>query len=250
MEIYKITNKINNKVYIGQTNISLKKRLIGHIKDNRRKNNYFHNAIKKYGQNNFIIEHIEYCQNQQELNEREKYWIKYYKSNNKNFGYNSTDGGQWGAVNGEIISESLLNSEKYKKSLKSKERSEKIRNALKGVTLKQRFGKEKADEINAKKRKKMEGRKLTDDHKDKIRIAKKASITEKDIEFMKRVGKSNKGKQSSFYGKKHSKETLQKISKNRKGKLIGNNNPATRKEVKLKISNSLKLYNERRKKKT
>lgn len=61
--IYKATNKINNKCYIGQTTTPLKVRITKHISNALRdnKNNYFHNAIKKYGKNNFIWEII--CEN-------------------------------------------------------------------------------------------------------------------------------------------------------------------------------------------
>ena len=94
--IYKFTNLINNKVYIGQTTQSVRTRVIQHIADsksNRKSKTYFHNALSKYGFDNFTFEIIEYCQDKQQLNEKEIYWIGYYKSNIKQFGYNLTPGG-------------------------------------------------------------------------------------------------------------------------------------------------------------
>lgn len=92
--IYKITNKVNGKVYIGQT-IYPKDRFNQHISDSYKKerdsyNSHFHQAIRKYGPENFIYEIIENV-NDSELNERETYWIEYYDSFNN--GYNSTLGG-------------------------------------------------------------------------------------------------------------------------------------------------------------
>ena len=91
--IYKITNDVNNKIYIGQTINSLKHRFKEHLNDNRQDNNKFHNAIKKYGKEHFQIELIEECPNEQ-LNNREQYWIQYYDSVNN--GYNTTWGGSCG----------------------------------------------------------------------------------------------------------------------------------------------------------
>ena len=55
MVIYKATNNISNKVYIGQTQLSLEKRKARHAWDAKNKNNkfYFYNAINKYGEENF-----------------------------------------------------------------------------------------------------------------------------------------------------------------------------------------------------
>ena len=91
--IYKITNLINNKVYIGQTIQSLKLRWQEHCQ-NINNGNYqmvIKRAIHKYGKENFTIEEIEICDSSI-LNEREKYWIDYYNSFKE--GYNSTLGGQ------------------------------------------------------------------------------------------------------------------------------------------------------------
>lgn len=98
--IYKYTNLINNKVYIGQTDRPAQRKA-EHIysSKNRYKNSAFHSAIKKYGIENFsyeVIENIvsdsnEYLINK--LNEREKFWIKEYKSQDREFGYNITEGG-------------------------------------------------------------------------------------------------------------------------------------------------------------
>lgn len=90
--IYKITNTLNNKVYIGQTSFSVEKRWQEHIKDSKRenlKNRPLYAAFHKYGIENFIIEKIEETDNP---NEREQYWIKQY--NSYSCGYNATTGGE------------------------------------------------------------------------------------------------------------------------------------------------------------
>lgn len=91
--IYKITNLINNKIYIGQTICSLKRRWNKHIHDGGCV--YLHSAILKYGKENFKMEEIEYVLKEQ-LDEREIYWIKYYNSTNKEVGYNLLPGGKLG----------------------------------------------------------------------------------------------------------------------------------------------------------
>lgn len=94
--IYKITNTINGKSYIGQTIQNVKERFYQHCATKCSKavsNMAIHRAIKKYGKSNFTVEVIEEI-NSANLNDRERYWIKYYNSYNN--GYNSTKGGQDG----------------------------------------------------------------------------------------------------------------------------------------------------------
>ena len=86
--IYKITNKINNKIYIGQSNNPIR-RFSEHKYNNS--NSVIHRAINKYGVNNFTFEIIE--EDIPNYNEREKYWIKFYDCKCPN-GYNETDGGE------------------------------------------------------------------------------------------------------------------------------------------------------------
>lgn len=103
MIIYKATNLINNKIYIGQTKYSADYRLNKHLSEanyekthNNRAITYFHNAILKYGINNFKIEVIDTANTLEELNKKEIYWIKYYNSTDKDIGYNLMDGGKSG----------------------------------------------------------------------------------------------------------------------------------------------------------
>lgn len=87
--VYKIENKINKKIYVGQTN-NLDRRMQEH-KHDERNNHPIHNAIKKYGWENFEVSVLYYGVN---YNEKEKEYIKLYKSNRKEYGYNITAGGQ------------------------------------------------------------------------------------------------------------------------------------------------------------
>lgn len=85
--IYKITNKINGKAYIGQSKHT-KRRWREHV--NGLENSTISNAIKKYGEENFIFEMLEVC-SIEDLNSREIYYIDKFKTFGE--GYNMTIGG-------------------------------------------------------------------------------------------------------------------------------------------------------------
>lgn len=86
--IYKITNKVNGKSYIGQTRYTLEFRWKQHI--HKKDNTYFHNAIHKYGKDNFSLEILEECEHK-DLDSREIFYIA--KFNTFSEGYNLTLGG-------------------------------------------------------------------------------------------------------------------------------------------------------------
>lgn len=98
--IYKITNQVNKRIYVGQTKLTIQRRFREHkqsAKDNKKKGYKLYNAMNKYGADKFSIEVIETIQAstiselKSLLNEREMYWIKQYNSYNS--GYNSNLGG-------------------------------------------------------------------------------------------------------------------------------------------------------------
>ena len=84
--IYKATNKINDKVYIGQTRCNLKKRMYEHHQDakhHRDKCWRFCHAIRKYGFDNFRWEIIYESNNKDDINEKEEFYINQYDSKNR-----------------------------------------------------------------------------------------------------------------------------------------------------------------------
>lgn len=91
MIVYKITNQINGKVYIGQTTRTLKQRFERHKQDalSNRLNTHFARAIRKYGPENFTAEIIDTAETQEELTQKEYYWIGYYHACEN--GYNETN---------------------------------------------------------------------------------------------------------------------------------------------------------------
>lgn len=91
-KIYIYINKINNKIYIGQTKRTLSERA-GHNGEGYKGCKRFYRAIQKYGWINFIGEILEDNLTQEQANIREKYWIKFFNATDKNKGYNLTQGG-------------------------------------------------------------------------------------------------------------------------------------------------------------
>jgi group I intron endonuclease len=74
MVIYLVTNKLNGKQYVGQTIRPLSERWRDHCRLD--KNNYFHRAIQKYGAENFDIQVIDSAESENELDEKEIFWIQ------------------------------------------------------------------------------------------------------------------------------------------------------------------------------
>lgn len=92
--IYKITNNINNKIYIGQTFTSIKERIRKHISDSLYNPRcLIDRSILKYGWENFKYEIIDYTNSLDELNDKEIYWINFYDSLIP-IGYNVSGGGR------------------------------------------------------------------------------------------------------------------------------------------------------------
>src|SRR5574343_145795 len=92
MGIYKITNTINNKCYIGKSMRVFKRwyEHKAHLRKNKHINIYLQNAWNKYGENVFDFKVIEICE-EKDLKEREIYWMGYYNSLYKEWGYNLSD---------------------------------------------------------------------------------------------------------------------------------------------------------------
>ena len=104
--IYKITNLINGHSYVGQSR-QIQKRWENHIIASGNVNDSGYNyplyrAFRKYGISNFSFEIIEEC-SVDELNEKEKYWIKFYKCE-----YNQTVGGDAQVTHSKLTLKQVL----------------------------------------------------------------------------------------------------------------------------------------------
>jgi group I intron endonuclease len=88
MYIYKITNTINNRWYIGKTN--------GRDYNYMGSGKILRQAYAKYGQENFIKEVLETCSTEEELNLREQHWISTTNATSDPMSYNLADGGSGG----------------------------------------------------------------------------------------------------------------------------------------------------------
>lgn len=179
MQIYKITNLINGKIYIG--------------KDTTNNKNYYgsglliQRSIEKFGRQNFIKEIIEECDTNEQLCKKEKYWIDYYKSTNLSIGYNISNGGDGGDVisnhpnKDEIIkkvSKKLKNrvfSESHKNNLSKNHFSSKFRKGKSYVDI---YGEEKTKKYkeklkNARKKYKNQKERLGDNYENYVINLKK-----------------------------------------------------------------------------
>ena len=115
MIIYKATNLINNKIYIGQTvQHPPIKRWVDHYKEAYTNKNdlYLYRAIRQWGITNFTFQILEEDIALEDLNSKEIEWIKKFNSNNPEYGYNLTGGGVF-------TSKSQLDEEKVKEIIKA-----------------------------------------------------------------------------------------------------------------------------------
>lgn len=110
--IYKITNLINQKIYIGQTTKSVRERFKKHCGEGQIM--YICSAIKKYGKDNFSIEVLAICSNETLLNKYEQICINRYKSQDHKIGYNITSGGDhWTFTEESKLKMKITNTKKY-----------------------------------------------------------------------------------------------------------------------------------------
>lgn len=93
-QIYLAINQINEKLYVGFTGTTLKERFYFHNWDAKHgSKQYFHNAIRKYGINLFSVSVLATSETLEEAEQKEIFWIKYFRSNDRKIGYNMTSGG-------------------------------------------------------------------------------------------------------------------------------------------------------------
>lgn len=204
--IYKVTNMVNNKIYIGKTIYTLNKRKSEHIITTKSKcgNMVFHKAIRKYGEENFKWETIYECDDELILNIMETMKIIVNHSHMSEGGYNLT----WG---GEGISGYKFTDEQKKKLSESHKG---ITSNRKGVKL-------------SKETKK----KLSESHKGQVAWNKgKTGCFSRSIETKRKMSESHKGK-------KHTDKARQNMCKAQKGRIVSY-------ETKLKIGNTLRKYND------
>jgi group I intron endonuclease len=195
MIIYKITNILNGKIYIGYTTLSILIRFKTHVNKSKSGSDFLlHKAIRKYGVENFTIEQICECKNFKGLKRMEIFFIKKFNSFYKyNKGYNMTKGGDGNDMNDEI-----------KKKI--------------GMSNKISWNKKVED-----------GYLMPKEQREKISL--NHARTKLSIEHKIKLSKSNKDRiwtkesilklKHSQTGKRHSEETKNKMRLSQKGKHIG-----------------------------
>ena len=124
MYIYKITNTVTNKIYIGKTSKTVEERFKGHLYAMSRykdgldtTSSRLYASMCKYGPEKFVVSEVEFVNTLSQLNEREMYWITKLNTTNPDIGYNISSGGNGGALfKGHIHSEKtkLLMSKRHR----------------------------------------------------------------------------------------------------------------------------------------
>lgn len=279
--IYKTVNLISNRFYIGS-------HCTNNLNDNYLGSGVaLNDSIKKYGSQNFKREILEFC-NLPNLHKREEYWIKKLDAVEK--GYNLTENAGGGFISKEVY-ESF--SKEYKGRKVSEESKAKLRDSLSkvkkltcphcnrkmnpGNAKKYHFGhcllnpnidteKEKLRRSNFLSKKAREnisnfhkgnnynkGRKHTDEEKEKISLSHKNRWVNLSEVERERVSKNMSGENNPMFGKTHTEEARNKISKSKIGSSVSDENkkklskrmkgvPKSENQ-KEKISKSLKSLN-------
>lgn len=218
--IYKIQNKINNKVYIGQA-IDIEDRWRNHLsslRTNTHTNTHLQNSFNCYGENAFIFSVIEEC-SIDALTQQEQFWIDYYGGVNSTKNYNQRDAGSHGAHSEESkrkISESQKGIKKAPHTI-----SDEGRKAL----SKAHIGIKPSDETRIKMSTAHKGITHTDEEKKKISDGIKEYYNN-NPDMRKHLAELKRNRSVS----QETRNKISEISKNRK----------VTEETRLKCSESLK----------
>lgn len=222
--IYKITNKINGRIYIGQTTNSFKRRYAGNLPE-RTGNKELRADIEKYGIEHFdIIEEYEIAYSAEELDALEAKYILEFDTVNPEHGYNRREGGLHGKYTDRAKEELSIAHKGY---VMPETQKQKISEALKGEKS-YLYGKGKTTEVKEKiskslkeyyaekygpewvaekRRKELHIRKpMTDEHKRKLSEAKKGKTFSE--EHKRHLSESHKGKILSEERRKKLSEAL------------------------------------------
>jgi group I intron endonuclease len=206
--IYKATNLVNGKVYIGQTTMPLYKRKSSHIRNKLKTG--FAGAIEKYGKDNFIFEEIYTAFDRNELDKSEEFFIEHFRSTEKDFGYNlvksatnSTKGYKHTPENIRKMTEGRMRTRVYKPH--TEEAKLRISQSKKG-TVPHNKGVPVTEEMKSR---------ISDTLKEKY---KDSNFKTKQCSHLKNPSEATKKKMSeSKKGSKASEETKAKISVALKG---------------------------------
>jgi len=238
--VYKATNKINGKSYIGQTTQFLCRRIADHVSKslNDKDAYYFHKAIKKHGKDSFVWTIIGESVSREDLNNLEIEMIKKYDTFNN--GYNLTLGGE--GASGYKLTEEVK--DKISKTLSGKnhpwygkhhseETKIKISKANKGRKFSKEHRKNLSDANSGEKHHNY-GKHLSRETRSRMSKAqqgiKNAMYGKHHSEFTKnKMSKMRRGSNHPLYGLKHSEETRNKMSKSRLGRYLGSENPNAKK---------------------
>jgi len=238
--IYKVTNKVNGKSYIGQTTCGLDNRKRCHISDasTDRYNSVFHRAIRKYGIDNFIWEVLEVCDTLEELSEMELHYIIQYNSLREGYNmcYNvSCQAGKLNPNYGNTMSDdsknriSQFNKNRYKDKKNhpwyGRHHKESFKEKMKKSWT---YRKPVSEETRMKMSEAHSGKRHTEATRLKCSLAK---IGKNNPFYGKHLSDGHKeklskaftGSNNPFYGKKHSEETkarMRKIWAERKARML------------------------------
>jgi len=205
--VYSATNLINGKKYIGQT-VNFDRRKKAHIKTND--NRYFHNAIRKYGKDNFKWDILCECKTKEILNIMETFKIIVNHTHNSEEGYNCTWGGDDNPMNNKetrikvgVSNTGKVRTDEYKRNLSDMNK-----------------GKILSDETRKKISRSRIGIVFSADHLKNIGLASKGRIVSE--ETREKISNTANGRvvsdetkkkiSASLKGHKHSDETKKRIS--------------------------------------
>lgn len=184
--IYKITNTVNNKIYIGSA-ISTKERWNQHkrkLKLNKHTNKHLQNAWNKYGDDKFTFKVIEYVEDKEKLIEREQYWIDNLKVCDRTYGYNININ----ASNRLGMKHSEESKQKFREIAKNRKFSEETRRKMSESSKKENL----SPDTTLKMSNSLKGRVFSDEHKNKISSSlRNHTVTD---EVRKKMSESGKKK--------------------------------------------------------